>query len=231
MIRGLAAALQDLDLTPLVDRDLGQQGFQHTLINEPGTTAGDQDAVPFEEFHGEGLQAAIAAESVIDGMTSAGELGRVEHHDAEPLPGLFHRNELAKHLPAPKLDLRQSVQEGILARQRQGGLGNVHADDLAGPGAGGHDPETAGVAEGVQHAPAQREPRDGMAIVALIEIEPGLLAFCQVHQHSQSSFLDHHGTRRRGAPKQSVFHLEAFAGADAALGAQVNALGRDQLRQ
>ena len=75
------------------------------------------------------------------------------------------------------------------------------------------------------------EPRDGRAIVALIEVVAGLLPFREVHQHPQAVLNDAQVGRRRFAPQRAIVQLDPFEPANALLGAEVNPAGAEQLPQ
>ena len=103
---------------------------------------------------------------------------------------------------------------------------------LGRPGAGGVQAEAAGVAEGIQHAPARRQPRDLLAVVALVEVKAGLLSLGEIDAGSEGraprSAIGPSGRPPRKGPSCSS---NPSSLADAAFGAQVDAGRLEQVLQ
>ncbi len=137
------------------------------------------------------------------------------------MPGQFF--EVLEDIGAFKSDVFQAIAPGVLPRQGQGRLGGIDADHLAGPGTGGEQPEAAGIAKGIEDAPAGSESRHLPPIVALVEVEAGLLPFSQVDNEANAVLLDLDDPLRRAAAKRAVVDLQAFDLANTAFGAKVNA--------
>src|SRR5262249_17751193 len=104
-------------------------------------------------------------------------------------------------------------------------------EGLAGAGAGGVESETSRVAESIEHAPAGTKSRDGPPVVALVEVEPGLLALSEMHEKTKAALLDDNRLGGGPPPPGAVLEVQPLHGAEAALGAQVNPIHPGQVHQ
>src|SRR5262249_35664132 len=89
--------------------------------------------------------------------------------------------------------------------------------------------EAAGVTEGVEDAPAARQLAGLDSVVALVEIEAGLLPLGEVDAEAQATFLDDDGRRRRAAAEGTVVQFQTLKLTDAALRAELSAGRLQQL--
>src|SRR6266568_3431401 len=120
------------------------------------------------------LVAARGARGVLRGRR---ELGRVEHHQVE-LPALALQSAQGlEHVglePLGTARLKPVEREVAFCRRERGGRA-VDREHRARAAGKRRKRETARVAEAIEHLPAGRKKPDASAIVALVEIEPGLL--------------------------------------------------------
>ncbi len=130
-----------------------------------------------------------------------------------------------------ELDVSQLIDPGVFACQGQGRLRDVHAQHGRRPGTGRVQTETAGVAEGVKHTPARGQTGDRLAVVALVEVKPRLLALRQIDQERQASIFNADRFGGHVAPEGPIVRFQTFQLADAALGALINALRPEQLNK
>ena len=149
-----------------------------------------------------GLQAAqraevdllVAAERRVERRPPARERRRVEHDQVEAAPVALERAERVEgigleHLAARRL-ARGRVRVQVRRRPGAGGARAVEGED--GPGALPERPrgEGARVREGVQHRPTRGPPADLGAVLALIEVEAGLLAALEVQAEAARALAD-----------------------------------------
>ncbi len=83
--------------------------------------------------------------------------------------------------------------------------------------------EAAVIGEDVEDAVAGGEAGDEPPVVALVEIEAGLLAFDEIDAIPHVVLGEEERPRRRFAPQQAVLLLESFGGANPFLGPQPDA--------
>ena len=108
------------------------------------------------------------------------EFGRVENDQAEPIRLGNQAIEIKEQVGFLEGEVGQAVELGVGAGEFEGGLGGIDAEDRRRPAPGGVQAEAAGIAEGIEHAPARGEAGDRLAVVALIEIIAGLLPLGEI---------------------------------------------------
>ena len=89
--------------------------------------------------------------------------------------------------------------------------------------------EAAGVTERVEHPAPGRERRHNAAVVALIQIESRLLPLAQINQITHGPFRNDDRFGGDAAAKGAVLDFQSFELPDAALGAQPDAGGLNEL--
>src|SRR4051794_13448407 len=90
-------------------------------------------------------------------------------------------------------------------------------------------PETARIAEGIEHSPALCQLRHCLTIIALIQEKTGFLALREMNEKTNLSLFDDDRLFRNIAMKQLVMRFKPLELADAALGALVDARRLQQL--
>src|SRR5262245_30075435 len=221
MVRGRPATLEDLDVASLLTGDLRNQFGQHFHSNQSGTAAKDHEAAWFRQLDRLLEELTIPAHRLRNRGPIAGELRRVKYAEAKPPLVLDQEVQLPKYVGPCECDVRQAVPLGILACEDQRRFRHVDAFHASRPGFGRVQSKGAGIAERVQDCSPCREPGGRQSIVALVVVEPGLLAFRDIHQKRQSMLLDRQVWRWKFAREQAVVQFEAFQCANSFLGPHV----------
>ena len=89
----------------------------------PGSSSRDSQAI----------EPMIGPHRLVQGAAAAGELGRIEHHAAEPFAGLHQRLQGLEPVAALETHIRQAVSLGVGPRQVNGLLAGIDAQHLAVP--------------------------------------------------------------------------------------------------
>ncbi len=207
MVEGLAGAGEETDFTAGVGGGGGDGALEGDGVDMPGTGIGGQHAAGREGLEDAQGEFLVAAEGPVDGGPVAGEGGRVEDNEIEG-PGLKGIDEV-EGVGLDRLD-RQPVAGGIGPHRRHAFARAVHADHPFRPGAGGLQTERTLVAERVEHPVPLRQAGHQEVLLALVEVEPGLLPVGQVQLVGQPVNLHRagRGGLARAGPHMPVKTLQ-----------------------
>src|SRR6185436_16289109 len=101
---------------------------------------------------------------------------RIEHDELEGLVGTGLPAEVPADVAAVEADaVGETVPDRMLGAPLERARRPVDRDDLAGAAPRGREREAPREAEEVQDAPAARDRLDESAVLALVEVEAGLL--------------------------------------------------------
>ncbi len=136
----------------------------------------------------------VGLEGLVHVLALLGEGGRI-HDDPVPalrLQGPHELEGVALHADVPVGF--QAVHGPVPFRLVQGGGGDVQGRHLGGAAQARMDGKAARVAEGVQHAAALGDAAQGQAMLPLVQEEPRLLAFQEVHGEAGGPLADGDGS-------------------------------------
>ena len=240
MIGCLGQEFQDLGIAAGIEGRIGHYLLEQALLHQAGAGVGQEHATRRQQLEGQHVDVLVAAAGAQQLGLALGKLGRIQHDDIELLALLAIFAQELEDVVTHELGVAgiETVQFGVLAGDVQRILGEIDVDYLLGTALEGIDPETAGVAEAVEHPLAFSVFRCGKAVIPLIQIETRLVTVANIDQDLDAAvLLDHHGVGRglamddAGALLQPFLLAHGHVGAliDAALGVEGTQGLRDQL--
>ena len=137
MIGRLTSAFEDLNIAPLLGRQLSKHIFQHAHGDESGATACYQDSVSCQEPQGKRLQAPIGAQRFLDGVSRARKLRRIKHDQVKSFPGCGQGLHLCKHVGPKEGDAGKAVDLDVFPSESERWFGNVDSENRGRPSARG----------------------------------------------------------------------------------------------
>src|SRR5262249_6815213 len=153
------------------------------------------------------LQSPVAAQRIIHGTLLPCELRRVENDEIKALPIANGQLQVFEYFALHEGDVSQAVARRVLPAQLDGRLGDIDAEHFACSCPCGMQTKPARVAERIEHPSPRSIEGDRAAILALVQIETGLLPFHQVDEELDTIFVNHQHLRRRPPPENTVLQL------------------------
>jgi hypothetical protein len=226
VVGGLGAALEDAEGFAGVEGGFGDDGEQHGFAHVVGAGAGDEDAAGGEQFEGAEVDFLVAAGGGVEAGAGFGEGGRVEDDGRERLVAVLFGGEEVEDVGFAEVDVGEAVEGGVGAGAGDGGGGGVDGGDRVAAG-GEVEGESAGGSEAIEGAAGAGVAGGGEVVVALVEVDAGLLAFEQVGIEGESVHADADGAVD-GAVQDAFFLGQGFTVADGDIVAEDDGAGGEE---
>ncbi len=191
MVAALGEGGEDAGADACVTGGLAADLLEHRGRHVVGAGEGGQPAAALEQAEAADIDLLVTARGGLDGVLAAREGRGIQHDEPEALAPRVQLPQAVEGIAALQLGARLDAVEGQVAPgQGQRVRGGVQQQRALGAGQQRVAGEGAPVAEGVQHPAPLGEAGSQQPIVALVEVEAGLLAGAQGHREAGLAFLD-----------------------------------------
>ena len=187
-----------------VARGLGHDHAEGGRVDGAGAGEGGEEAAGGDELEAQDVDVLVAAEGLLGELLGVGELRRVEHHEVEVAGTVAEAAELLEDVALDELGLGQAVEGGVAAGLLQRGAGEINVRDGRGTGDLRGDTKAAGVTEGVEDTAALGGLGDQAAVLALVQVEAGLVALADVDLEADGTFVNDDALGRLGTCEQTA---------------------------
>ena len=141
------------------------------------------------------LMSLVAARGSLHLSSGGREFGRVEYDQVEALAPVAHGAQLLENVPRKSIRLSRRASPFNVPGLRLP-ISSTSAEEsmevtcAAPPARQAVNGESTGIGKAIQHAPVFGKSLHSQAVVALVEVETGLVAVLDIHQEAQAVFDD-----------------------------------------
>jgi tRNA (guanine-N7-)-methyltransferase len=194
---------------------------------------GHQTSPRSQQFEPQKIDVLIRTRGFFGMVCGWREFGWIKNDEVELLVHVTQFAQSGEYIRLPEFGARSidRVRRNIALGGLQRGAGTVNREHRLRATQQGRHAHAAGVAEAVEYIGIARQRACEGAIVALIEIKPGLVAACNVNKNFHAVFHHRNLARKRRTSNVFIAHWQTLERAHVRIGALVNGFNGRRLKQ